>query len=250
VVQRLKDFVADLPSRVVSSFSEILGVAGKVTSAVFNIVTVAILMLYLLLSLPSLKKTSAMMVSKDWRERTVQVADQAVAKIGGFVSGNVLTSLICALVTLIALALFRVPYAIPLALWAGVADLIPAVGSYLGAIPAVAIALFQSPLKAILVIAYFIAYQQFENFYLVPKVMRNAVDLSPATVIIATLIGSSLSGFAGALLALPAAATIKVVLYDVWLHARSEEGDVVVPEHIQAEVHAEEAAEEKAAPSR
>ena len=109
VVQRLKDFVADLPSRVVSSFSQILGVAGKVTSAVFNFTTVAILMLYLLLSLPSLKKTSAMMVSKDWQERTTQVADQAVAKIGGFVSGNILTALICAFVTLIALASSECP---------------------------------------------------------------------------------------------------------------------------------------------
>ena len=95
-------------------------------------------------------------------------------------------------------------------------------------------------------LAYFIVYQQFENYLLVPKVMQNAVNISPAAVIISTLIGGSLFGFAGALLALPVAATIKVIVYDVWLHERSQEGDELVMEHIEAEQAAEAEAEAEA----
>jgi predicted PurR-regulated permease PerM len=246
VAQVVKDFIADLPAKISSSFSTILGVAGRVTSALFNVVTVAILAVYFMLSLPSMRTTSAVFFSEDRRERAEHVMDQAVAKIGGYVSGNLLTSLICGVLALIALVLFGVPFAIPLGLWAGIADLIPAVGSYIGAVPAVGVAFFQSPLIGFLVLAYFLAYQQFENYYLVPKIMQNAVNLSPAAVIISTLIGGSLFGFAGALLALPAAATIKVIVYNVWLHDRSREGDVLVQEHIEAEVRAEAEAEAEA----
>jgi predicted PurR-regulated permease PerM len=246
VAQTVKDFIADLPSKISSSFTTILGVAGKVTSAIFNVVTVAILTIYFMLSLPSMRKTSAVFVPEEGRARAEHVMDQAVGKIGGYVSGNLITSLICGFLALVALALLGVPFAIPLGLWAGLADLVPAVGSYLGAIPAVAVALFQSPFIGLLVLAYFLLYQQFENYYLVPKIMQNAVNLSPAAVIISTLIGGSLFGFAGALLALPVAATIKVIIYDVWLHERSQEGDVVVQEHIEAEVKAEADAEAEA----
>lgn len=243
VAQGVQDFVADLPARIVRSFSTILGVAGKVTSLLFNVITVGILMIYFMISLPSMENTSALLVSQDRRERAKRIFDQAVAKIGGYVAGNLFTALICAVITLVALVLFGMPYAVPLAIWAGIAALIPAVGSYLGAIPAVAVALFQSPLKALLVLAYFIVYQQFENYFLVPKVMQNAVNLSPATVLISTLIGGSLFGFAGALLALPVAATIKVILYDVWLRERAEKGDILVKEHLDAEARAEGAPE-------
>jgi predicted PurR-regulated permease PerM len=239
VAQSVQAFVADLPARIVRSFSTILGVAGKVTSVLFNLTTVAILMVYFMISLPSMENTFALIVAPERRERAKRITDQAVAKIGGYVSGILTTALFCTLITLVALVLFGVPYAVPLAMWAGIAALIPAVGSYLGAVPAVAVALFQSPLNALLVLAYFMVYQQFENYFLVPRVMQNAVNLSPATVIISTLTGGSLFGFAGALLALPVAATVKVILYDVWLRERAEKGDRLVQEHLEAESRAQ-----------
>jgi predicted PurR-regulated permease PerM len=243
VAQNVKDFIADLPTKVSQSFSTILGIAGKVTGTLFNAVTVTILMIYFMLSLPTMRRTSAMLFSAERRERAENVIDQSIARIGGYVSGNLITSLICGVVAAIALVALGVPFAIPLGLWAGIADLIPAVGAYLGAIPAVIVGYFQSPLTGALVLAYFIVYQQFENYYIVPKVMQGAVNLSPATVIISTLIGGSLFGFAGALLALPVAATIKVILYDLWLHERLGEGDALVQEHIEAETAAAARAE-------
>ena len=131
--------------------------------------------------------------------------DDSVKKIGGYVSGNLVTSAICGLAAIVALLVIGVPYAIPLGMWAGVADLIPQVGSYLGAIPAVLVALTKGPGYGIIAVAYFIAYQQFENYVLAPRVYQNSIDLSPAAVVVSTLIGGSLAGFAGALLALPVA---------------------------------------------
>jgi predicted PurR-regulated permease PerM len=247
LADRAKAFIADLPSQISRSFTTILGVAGRVGSALFNVITVAILMIYFMLALPRARNTSAIFFTADRRERAEHVIDQSVAKIGGYVSGNLLTSVVCAILALFALLALGVPFAVPLALWAGIADLIPAVGSYLGAAPAVVVGFFQSPFTGVLVLVYFLVYQQFENYVLVPKIMQNAVNISPAAVIISTLIGASLFGFAGALLALPAAATIKVILYDVWLHERSQEGDELVAEHIEAEQAAEAEAEAEAA---
>jgi len=254
IADRVKAFVTDLPSQISRSFTTILGVAGRVGSALFNVATVAILMIYFMLALPRARTTSAIFFREDRRERAEHVIDESVAKIGGYVSGNLLTSVICAILALFALLLFGVPFAVPLAMWAGIADLIPAVGSYLGAAPAVVVGFFQSPLIGLLVLAYFLVYQQFENYLLVPKIMQNAVNISPAAVIISTLIGGSLFGFAGALLALPVAATIKVIVYDAWLQGRSREGDELVAEHIEAEqaaaVEAEAEAEARAVKRR
>jgi predicted PurR-regulated permease PerM len=167
------------------------------------------------------------------RDRVEPVIEQSLTRIGGYVAGNGVTSVVCAMVTALALLLFGIPFAVPLAIWAGFADLIPVVGSYAGAIPAIVVGLFVSPLTGVLVAVYFVVYQQFENYFLVPRVMRGAVDLSPASVIVATLVGASLGGFVGALLALPIAATIKVVVIEIWLQDRVEEGDELARRHLR-----------------
>lgn len=235
----VQNFISTLPERISSSFGTILGVAGRVGSALFNVVTVAILMVYFMLSLPSMRRTTTLAMSVARREHGARVIDQSIEKIGGYVYGNVVTSMICGVLALIALLVLGVPFAVPLAMWAGLADLIPAVGSYLGAVPAIVVAFFVSPSRGVLTLAYFVAYQQFENYVLVPKVMQNAVNLSPAAVIVSTLIGGSLFGFAGALLALPVAATVKVVIVETWLRDRGQRGDQLAKAHVEAEVRAD-----------
>jgi predicted PurR-regulated permease PerM len=251
VAEKLKDFVADLPSKITSSFGTILGVAGKVTSAIFNLITVAILTIYFMLSLPRTRKSAALVFPKDSRERAEIVMDRSIDRIGGYVAGNLTTSLICGFVALLFFLILGflqvgIPYAVPLAIWAGIADLIPAVGAYIGAAPAVVVGFFAGPVNGALILVYFLAYQQFENYYIVPRVMRNAVNLSSAAVIISTLVFGSLFGFAGALLALPAAATIKVVLMEVFLRDRVEEGDVAAMEALKEAEHAEATAQAEA----
>jgi predicted PurR-regulated permease PerM len=239
VTTTVQNFIETLPERIRGSFHTILGVAGRVGSLLFNIVTVAILTIYFMLSLPSMRSTIALVFPTSRRDRAARVIDRSLEKIGGYVYGNVITSLICGVMALVALLIMGVPFAVPLAMWAGLADLIPAVGSYLGAIPAILVAFFVSPVRGLITLAYFVGYQQFENYVLVPRVMKNAVNLSPAAVIISTLIGGSLFGFAGALLALPVAATVKVVIFETWLRDRGSRGDELAKAHVDAEVRAD-----------
>jgi predicted PurR-regulated permease PerM len=100
-------------------------------------------------------------------------------------------------------------------LWVAIADLLPLVGATLGAVPAVVVAFFVSPAQGIATLIYFAVYQQVENYVIAPRVMKTAVDISPAAVLLAALIGGSLLGFVGALMAIPAAAAIKLLAQEV-----------------------------------
>jgi predicted PurR-regulated permease PerM len=217
---KIEEFVADIPSHVGSSLGTIIGVAGTVLGRVFDLFTIGILSIYFMLALPRLPRTVASLTRPAHRAQVDAVLRRSIEKIGGYVSGNLITSAVCGVLTALALVALRVPYAVPLGLWAGVADLIPQVGSYLGAIPAILVALTEGPGHGLAAAAFFIAYQQFENYILAPRVYQNSIDLSPAAVIVSTLVGGTLAGFAGALLALPVAATVKVLMTDVVLADR------------------------------
>ncbi|MBI2239051.1 MAG: AI-2E family transporter [Actinobacteria bacterium] len=215
--EKLKTLTERLPSVASASFSTILGLTKGITAQIFNLLTI-----YFLLSMPRMRTTSMALFSPDRREQGGRILSEALSKIGGFVSGNILTSLIAGGAVLVALAVLGIPFSVALAMWVAIADLIPAVGATLGAIPAVIVALFSSTADGLATLAFFVVYQQLENYLIVPRIMKEAVDLSPAAVIVSTLIGGSLAGFAGALLALPLAAALKVVINDVWLRQRLE----------------------------
>jgi predicted PurR-regulated permease PerM len=219
---KIRDYVGRLPATVGQSLGAILGFAGTVLSQVFHLLTVGILTLYSMLAGPRILHGAALAFPPENQPQVERVVTAATARIGGYVFGNLVTSAICGAVTTVALLLLGVPYAVPLGMWAGVADLVPQVGAYLGAVPAVLVGFFQGPVKGGLVLLFFVVYQQFENYLLAPKVMQDAIDLSPAAVIVSTLVGASLAGFAGALLALPVAATLKVVVSDIWLRGRTD----------------------------
>jgi predicted PurR-regulated permease PerM len=249
VADKLQTFVKDLPRKITNSFGTIVGVAGKVGSVIFNFVTVAILTIYFMLSLPRMRRTAAIAFAPSTRERAEDVMDQAISRIGGYVAGILTTASIAgtsALVFFTILTVFGVgiPFAVPLAVFSGLLGLIPAVGAYIGAAPAVIVGFFQSRPTGVVILIYFIVYQQVENYVIQPRIMKNAVNLSPAAVIISTLVFGSLAGFAGAVLALPAAATIKVIIVELFLRDRVAEGDAVAQEKL--EEHDREEAEAKA----
>jgi predicted PurR-regulated permease PerM len=256
VSEQLEDFVAELPEQVTASFGTIVGVAGRVGSAIFNIVTVAILTIYFMASLPHMRRTAAIAFAPGTRDRAEDVVGKAIDRIGGYVGGILVTASIAGISALLYFSILGViglgiPFAFPLAVFAALAGLIPAVGAYIGATPAVVVGFFQErPLTGFLILVYFIVYQQIENYVIQPRIMKDAVNLSPAAAVIATLGFGSLAGFAGALLALPAAATIKVIFVEVFLRDRVAEGDVVAKEqldkHVREEAEAEAEAVERA----
>jgi predicted PurR-regulated permease PerM len=232
-VEKVQSFIQNLPKRIGDSFGTVLGVAGKVGAALLEIVAVIVLTGYLLSAFPRIRRTAPIVAPVSARERAEVVVERAVERVGAYVAGNAVTSLVCGVTTIVALFLLGVPFAVPLGFWAGVADLIPILGPFLGAIPAVVVAFFVSPLVGVLTLVFFIVYQQVENYVLVPRVMRDAVHLSPAATILSSLIGAGIAGFAGALLALPVAAILKVVIVESWLRDRVDDGDPLAREQLR-----------------
>jgi predicted PurR-regulated permease PerM len=251
VAEKLRTFVKDVPKKITNSFGTIVGVAGKVGGQIFNVLTVAILTIYFMSSLPRMRRTAALWFAPGMRDRAEAVMDQAISRIGAYVAGILTTASIAgtsALVFFSVLGLIGlgIPFAVPLAVFSGLLGLIPAVGAYIGAAPAVIVGFFQSPLTGILILIYFIVYQQVENYVIQPRIMKNAVNLSPVAVVISTLVFGSLAGFAGAVLALPAAATIKVILVELFLRDRVAEGDQAAQETLEEHERAEAAAQAEA----
>ena len=150
-------------------------------------------------------------------DRYARILDESVERIGGYVSGNIFISIIAGTLAFVVLKILGVPFAAALSLWVAIADLIPSVGATIGAVLCVVVALFSSLGDGIAVAVYFVVYQRIENYVILPRVMNKAIDLSAPTSIVTLLIGAALAGLAGALVALPIAATLKVMVREVWL---------------------------------
>ncbi len=136
--------------------------------------------------------------------------------MSGYMAGNLLISLIAGAATYVFLLATGVPYAEVLALWVAFADLIPLVGATLGALPTIGIAFIHSTPVGIATIVFFVAYQQFENHVLQVMVMARTVNVNPLGILVSVLVGVELFGLLGALLAIPAAGVLQVVIRDVY----------------------------------
>ena len=132
--------------------------------------------------------------------------------------GNLLISVIAGTATFIALLIFGVPFAAVLALWTAFADLIPLVGATLGAIPTIGVAFLHSTAAGIGMLVFYVIYQQFENHVLQVVIMSKTVQINQLFVLISVLIGVELLGILGALLAIPAAGVLQVIVRDLWDH--------------------------------
>jgi predicted PurR-regulated permease PerM len=217
ISERLRSAVNNVPALAAGSLGGALGVARSVGRAIFSVVTVIILTIYFLLDLPKLIAGATKLVAKSRRTRMQDHANVVFERISGYLLGNIGVSVVAGVVSFIALTALRIPYALPLAMWVAIADLIPMVGASLGAIPAVIVAFFSGFWPGIGTLIFFAIYQQVENYFVAPRVMKRAVDISAAAVILAALIGGTLLGFVGALLAIPVAASIKVLTQEIWV---------------------------------
>jgi predicted PurR-regulated permease PerM len=217
IPDKLRAATKSAPTIIGGSVATLIGVAGSVIGSVFKILTVLVLTIYFVMSLSRIRQGTLRLIPRTKRERATLLLDPMLEKVGGYVAGNLAISLIAGLLAFIFLALARIPFPVALALWVAIADLIPLVGATLGAIPSIVVAFVGSIPLGIATIVYFIVYQQTENYLIAPRVMTKAVDLSPAAVLLAALIGASLLGFVGALMAIPAAASIKLVMQEIVL---------------------------------
>ncbi|MBP2416312.1 AI-2E family transporter [Microlunatus capsulatus] len=155
------------------------------------------------------------------------MAGDCAKSITGYISGNLLISLICGLLTWLVLSIMDVPFAGLIALFVAVADLIPLVGATVGALVAIVAAAVQSVPALVVVAIFFVAYQQLENHVLQPVILARTVKLNPLAVLVSILVGVELAGVLGALLAIPVAGIVQVVLRDVWDHRGGQTKDEV-----------------------
>ena len=193
----------------------VLGVGRVVLSGLFNILTLLILTLYFLSSLPAIKANAYRLVPRSRRARVVLLSDEILSRVGGYVGGAVTIAGIAAVLTFLLLLVLGVDSPVALALLVFLTGLIPLIGATIGAVVITIVALFTSIQAGIIVAVYYLIYQQVENYLLYPRIMKRSVDVSPAATVVAVLIGGSLLGVLGALLAIPIAAAVQLVLAEV-----------------------------------
>jgi predicted PurR-regulated permease PerM len=189
-----------------------LGAGELVLSAVSDFLIVIVLTIYFLAALPAIKNFFAHLVPASRRRRFSALSDEVLAGVGGYLLGNLFTSLVAGLGTFLWAMALGIPYPILLGLMVAFFDLIPVVGSTIAGVIVSLVALVVSLPVAIATAAFYIGYRFIEDYLLVPRVMRHAVNVSPVVTLLAIIIGGALLGIIGALVAIPIAAGIKLVL--------------------------------------
>ena len=209
IQQRLQSIMDKLPSLLGSSLGAVYGILGGLLSTAFTVLTVVVLALYFMVSMPRLRAFAGRALGSPER---VEVMDESLARIGGYVTGQIVVSLTAGVTSGVVLGLLGVPYAPVLGVAVALLDAVPQVGATIGALVCTAVALTSSLTLGIVTLLFLLVYQQFENYVLAPRVFSRSVDLSPVAVFIAVLVGGSALGPVGAITALPVAAALKVVL--------------------------------------
>jgi predicted PurR-regulated permease PerM len=210
-----------------SSSGPLLRTGRTIVSGVVAILTIAVLTFLMLLQAPNITASVLSLFPERRADRMRRVGGDAARAVTGYVAGNLLISVIAGVAAYTWLRSISVPFAFILALWVGFADLLPLVGATLGAIPPVFVAFLDSPTKGIATIVFFVVYQQVENHALQPVVMSRTVKMNPLAVLLAVLIGVDLAGLLGALLAIPVAGALQVVVRDVWDERRGTVKEVL-----------------------
>lgn len=195
--------------------STAVGVAKGVVTAVVAILTIAFLTLFMLIEGPSWIERTYSLVPARHEQRVRRIGSEVYRAVGGYVAGNLAISVIAGTATAIVLSIVGVPFAFALALVVALLDLVPLAGATIAAVIVTTVAFLDSTTSGIVVLIFFVVYQQFENHVLQPVVYGKAVRLSPLAVLVAVLIGAELAGVIGALGAIPAAAAIQVVLREL-----------------------------------
>lgn len=215
IIDKVKDRINE-GDLVAGIFGNAVGIGLKVVSGLFNAFVIVVLTLYFLASLDSSKAAIYRLAPASRRERVTKLGDKVIANIGGYVSGAFIVALCAGVSSLVFLWFTPVAkYAVALAFVVAVLDVIPMIGATLGAVIVSAIAFATDIKTGIICVIFYVIYQQFENYVIYPRVMSRSVDLPGAVIVIAALVGTALLGVVGALLAIPAAAAILLVIREV-----------------------------------
>ena len=198
-----------------------LAVTKGVLTFVVALVTITFMTFFMLLEGPAWMERFYGLLPEGSRGRWERVGNEIYRTIGGYVTGNLLISVIAGIASTLVLLLLGVPYAVALGVLVAILDLIPLAGATLAAIIVTTVAFLHSIPAGIIVLVFFVVYQQVENHVLQPLVYSRTVQLSPLAILISVLIGAKIAGVLGALAAIPVAGAIQVLLL-TWLELRRE----------------------------
>ena len=222
--ERVRDAVQGGNASSVLGFSDTaLAITQSVITFIVAVVTIAFMTFFMLLEGPRWMERFYGLLPESSQEKWRGIGRDIYRTVGGYVTGNLLISVIAGVSSTIVLLILDVPYAVALGLLVAILDLIPLAGATLAAIILTAVAFLTSIPAGIIVLAFMIVYQQIENHLLQPLVYSRTVQLSPLAILISVLIGAKIAGILGALAAIPVAGTIQV-LFLAWLRGRRERG--------------------------
>ena len=231
VVERVQDAVKGNGSgRLAGGATAALDVTRSVITFVAGVVTIAFMTFFMLLEGEAWKDRFVALLPAKAQPRAQHMASEIARTIGGYVSGNLFISVIAGFSVTIVLLVAGVPFALALGLLVAILDLIPLAGATLGAIIVTLVALTHSLTAALVVLGFFIVYQQLENHLLQPIVYGRTVQLSPLAILVSVLVGAEVAGVIGALGAIPVAGTIQIVISDWLQHRRPPPPEDGVPE--------------------
>jgi predicted PurR-regulated permease PerM len=194
---------------------EVLGVGKVVLDLLASVIVVVLVTVYILADLPRVRHGIYLLAPKSRRARMVLLTDEILDRVGGYVLGNLLTSFIAGFGTWIWALAFGIPYALLLGILVALLDLIPVIGSTIGGVIVALVALTISLPIAIATAVYYLVYRFVEDYLLTPRVMMHTVNVPGLVTVVATIIGGTLLGIIGALVAIPVAAAIKLLLEQV-----------------------------------
>jgi predicted PurR-regulated permease PerM len=193
----------------------VLGAGALVIGTVSAILAIGVLSIYFLAGLPQIKVFAYRLVPHSRRPRVILIGDEILAKVGGFVLGNFITSAIAGLGTYIWLLAWGVPYPLLLGMFVALLDLIPVIGSTIGGAVVTLVALTVSLPVALATLAFYIGYRLAEDYLIVPRIMGRTVQVPAIVSLVAVLIGGVLLGIVGALIAIPVAAAVRLLLQEI-----------------------------------
>ena len=225
--QRFSDQLDELRKQLGEVLQNLLSASGQIAISLAGMIaalaTVLTLAFFLLLGSERYVNAGVGLFPEAHQPLVRRLLSKSAGAISGYITGNLAISVICGVTTFVVLLILGMPYAAPLALLVAVLDLIPLVGATLGGALLVVVGLFVEPWKAVVLLVYIVVYQQVEGSVLQPLVYSKAVQLNGLVILIALLVGGQLLGIPGALLAIPVAEIIRIVITELLAYRRTRQ---------------------------
>jgi predicted PurR-regulated permease PerM len=211
---QIEDFTNDLQDRARSISASAFRTLGKIGASIFALLTVLVLTFMMLIEGPRILRFFRELIPRSKRVHADRLASDMYRVVRGYVNGQVTLAALAALIILPMMFILGISYPIALMVVVFICGLIPMVGHTIGAIIVTLIALFTSPFAAITILAYYILYQQIENYLIQPRIQANSTDMSPLLVFGSVVIGVTFGGLIGGLFAIPIAGCIRILVLD------------------------------------